>query len=96
MPAVHRKGDTGSGHGAFPSRANNQGSPNVYVNGIAVHRKGDSWLQHCSPVMSCHTSVLSSGSTTVFVNGLDIARIGDPVACGSTCATGSSNVFAGG
>jgi len=32
----------------------------------------------------------------VYVNGLQMGRIGDPVACGSTVAEGSSNVFCGG
>jgi uncharacterized Zn-binding protein involved in type VI secretion len=39
---------------------------------------------------------LASGSSTVYVNGKQIGRVGDPVACGSSVATGSSNVFAGG
>jgi len=95
MPAVHRKGDTGSGHGCFPPRANTQGSPTVFVNGIAVHRKGDSWGAHGCAICPPHTSVLASGSGTVFANSKDLARIGDPVACGSTAATGSTNVFSG-
>lgn len=95
MPAVTRLGDVCTGHGAFPSRPSTSASPNVFANGIKVHRKGDSWATHCNPTPSCHDSVLASGSSTVFVNGRDIGRIGDPVACGSSVATGSGNVFAG-
>lgn len=95
MPAVARLGDTCSGHGCFPPRANVAGSPNVYVNGIAVHRQGDGWATHCCG-SSCHASALSAGSSTVYSNGLQLARIGDPVACGSAVAEGSGNVFAGG
>lgn len=95
MPAVTRLGDTCTGHGAFPPRASTSASPNVFANGIAVHRKGDSWAVHCNPVPSCHGSELASGSSTVFANSKDLGRIGDPVACGSSVATGSSNVFAG-
>ena len=94
--AAHRKGDMGSGHGAFPPRANVEGSPDVYVNGIAMHREGDAWAVHCNPVPVCHGSTLGAGSSTVFINGKAAARIGDPVACGSVAVSGSSDVFIGG
>ena len=93
MPAVTRINDICTGHGCFPSRSNVQGSGNVFVNKLAVHRTGDKWDAHCCS--TCHDSVTASGSGTVYVNGKQIARIGDPVACGSTIAQGSGNVFAG-
>lgn len=93
---VHRLGDICSGHGCFPSRPNVSASPNVYVNGIPVHRQGDAWAVHCCPPPVCHDSVLASGSSTVFANGIQLGRVGDPVACGSVAASGSANVFAGG
>lgn len=96
MPAVTRKGDGGTGHGDFPPRNSNSGSANVFCNGIAVHRVGDSWEEHCDSTPSCHTGTLASGSGSVFVNGKAIGRIGDSVDCGSLVAAGSSNVFAGG
>jgi uncharacterized Zn-binding protein involved in type VI secretion len=94
MPAVTRLGDLCTGHGCWPARPNDQGSPNVFCNGIAVHRKTDHWETHCCK--SCHDSVLAEGSPTVFVNGLPLGRIGDPVACGSSVATGSPDVFSDG
>ncbi len=96
MPAVSRLDDQCTGHGAFPPRASTSASPDVFVNGIAVHRQGDSWAVHCDPSPSCHGSALAMGSGSVFVNGLPIARVGDPVACGSSIAQGSPDVFAGG
>lgn len=96
MPAVTRLGDLGTGHGAFPPRTSTSGSPNVFVNGIAVHRQGDSWAVHCDPTLACHGGTLAAGSATVFVNGLPIGRVDDPVDCGSLVASGSGNVFAGG
>lgn len=96
MPGVARLGDKCTGHGGWPARVNDSASPNVFVNGIAVHRQGDHWVVHCDPNPSCHDSTLASGSGTVFVNGKQCGRIGDPVACGSTIAAGSGNVFAGG
>lgn len=94
MPAVARLGDKCTGHGAYPPRANDQASGNVFVNNIAVHRQGDHWPTHCAgPV--CHDSTLSAGSGTVFVNNMPIGRIGDAVACGSAIAEGSDTVFAG-
>ncbi|NCC97882.1 MAG: hypothetical protein EOM02_13720 [Synergistales bacterium] len=60
------------------------------------HRQGDGWAEHCCPeIPECHGSVLSGGSSTVFVNGKPAGRIGDSVACGSTVATGSPDVFCG-
>lgn len=95
MPAVTRKGDICTGHGCFPARPNNEGSPDVFINGIAAHRVGDGWETHCCG-SSCHGSTMASGSSTVFVNGKPLARIGDQVACGSSSAQGSPDVFAGG
>ena len=94
--AITRLGDLGSGHDSFPPRPSISASGNVYVNGIAVHREGDSWAIHCSPAPSCHGGSLLSGSSSVYVNGLQCGRIGDPISCGSIVAVGSSNVFAGG
>ena len=100
MPPAARLGDICTGHECFPPRSNVAGSPNVFVNGKEWHRQGDGWSVHCCthPKVphGCHGSSLASGSSTVFVNGLQAGRIGDPVACGSSVATGSGNVFAGG
>lgn len=96
MPPVTRLGDSCTGHGAFPPRPNSGASGNVFVNGIGVHRQGDSYPAHCNPSPSCHGSALASGSSTVYVNNKQCGRIGDPVACGSAIAAGSGNVFAGG
>lgn len=95
MPNVALKGSIDTGHDCFPPRVSISGSPNVYANGIVVHRQGDQWAVHCCG-QSCHSSILSSGSSSVYVNGKQLGRIGDPVACGSTVNSGASNVFAGG
>ena len=95
MPAVTRLGDNCTGHGCWPPRPNNQASPNVFVNGIAVHRQGDGWAVHCCGP-ACHAGNLAAGSATVYVNGKQCGRVGDSVNCGSTVAEGSPNVFAGG
>jgi len=94
MPAVTRLGDRCTGHGCHPPRVNNQASSDVFVNGIGAHRMGDGWEVHCCGP-DCHASNLSTGSGSVYVNGKQLARIGDPIACGSAVAEGSSNVFAG-
>lgn len=94
MPAAHRHTDVCTGHGCFPSRPNATASSNVFANNLGAHREGDSWKVHCCLV--CHSSVLQSGSPNVYVNNKQWGRIGDPVACGSKCKTGSSNVFING
>lgn len=92
MPGAHRLGDICTGHGCFPPRPNVSASPNVFVNGIASHRLGDGWAAHCcGPV--CHGASAAGGSPNVFVNGLPKCRIGDPVSCGSSMSTGSSDVI---
>jgi len=95
MPAVARLGDTCTGHGCFPPRANDEASTDVFINGLGAHRVGDHWQTHCCGP-SCHDSTLAAGSATVFVNGKPLGRIGDAIACGSAVASGSGNVFAGG
>ena len=100
MPAVTRLGDNCTGHECFPPRSSTSGSPNVYVNDIPAHRQGDGWSAHtCThPDIphGTHGGSLAAGSSTVFVNGKQLGRIGDPVSCGSSVASGSKNVFAGG
>lgn len=98
MPGSVRLGDLCSGHGCWPPRVNDQGSPNVFADGIPVHRVGDHWITHCcvSPPYPCHDSVAAQGSPNVFANGKAKCRIGDAVACGSTMVTGSSTVFING
>jgi uncharacterized Zn-binding protein involved in type VI secretion len=73
-----------------------EGSPNVFVNGIAWSRQGDNNTGHLLPGDPCpsHAAPISSGSSTVYVNGVQAGRIGDPTC--TSVAAGSSNVFAGG
>jgi uncharacterized Zn-binding protein involved in type VI secretion len=95
MPAAHRKTDVCTGHGCYPPRQNEWQSPNVLCNNLNWHRETDAWNSHCCGLL-CHPSTLCAGSPNVYVNNLQAARIGDPVCCGSACATGSGNVFANG
>ncbi|MEW5885469.1 MAG: PAAR domain-containing protein [Pseudomonadota bacterium] len=95
MPAAHRHRDLCSGHGCWPPRPNAQASTDVRINGRGAHRVGDAWEVHCCPAIpECHGSVQAGGSPTVYVNGQALARVGDAVACGSACASGSADVFA--
>lgn len=97
MPPCARIADTCTGHSpCYPGRPATSGSPDVFVNGLPVHRVGDSWASHGCPDNPSHGSVLAAGSSTVFANGKPVGRIGDPVACGSSVATGSPDVIVGG
>lgn len=87
--SVARLGDVDTGHDTSPPRSNVQGSENVFVNNLSIHRITDEWGPHD------HTSTLGNGSSSVFANNLNVGRVGDPVACGGSVATGSPNVFAG-
>lgn len=106
MPSVTRVGDTTVGscdvgedccpHGR--AGTNSIGSPNVFINGEALHRLGDQGPCNCP-----HGGVFNttSSSSTVFCNGIGVSRIGDSTSCGN-CGCGGShiggspNVFAGG
>ena len=94
MPGAARLGDTCTGHDGWPPRPNDSASSDVFINGKGAHRQGDHWVTHCRR-RRCHDSTCACGSSTVFVNGKPLARIGDAIACGSTIASGSSDVIAG-
>ena len=93
-PPAHRLGDLCRGH-CFNVRPNNEASPNVFINRIPAHRRGDGWPIHCCGD-SCHDSVTVGGSSSVFINRRCATRIGDALSCGDACNTGSPNVFIGG
>lgn len=94
MKSATRIGDECTGHDCFPPRINDEGSSNVFINGVGSHRKGDHWVTHCCHD-KCHDSSAASGSSSVFANGSSCMRVGDPIACGSVVAQGSPNVFFG-
>jgi len=87
MPAVVRVGDKCNGHGGTPPpfapRPCIDGSPSLFVDGLAAHRQGDNWAPHP------HPGTLSSGSSNYFAEGKQVGRVGDPISCGSACAEGS-------
>ena len=96
MPAQARKGDLGSGHGChFPPSNAAEGSPDVFMDGIAAVRVGDAYAAHGCPVCPApvHGRKLAKGSPTVFINGKAAGRIGDAIDCGGQAATGSGTVF---
>lgn len=94
MPSITRIGDADISHCSGMVRA--EGSPNVFVNSIALSRQGDLNTTHLLPPAPCepHAAPIVIGSRTVFVNNRGCGRIGD-----ATCtavAEGSPNAFAGG
>lgn len=96
MPAVCRIGDADVPHCSGMVRA--VGSPNVFVNGIALSRQTDINTSHLLPGNPCpsHAAPIALGSTTVRVNSLGCGRIGDVITSCTAVAAGSPNVFAGG
>lgn len=99
MPDVCRIGDPfATGHPCDGQSVIAEGSANVFANGIAVSRRGDSSAVHavlrsdkCVP----HAVPIAGGSSTVFVNGIAVARVGDGIDAGAISG-GSPNVRAGG
>ena len=92
--AVVRLGDICTGHFCFPPRTSITASTNVFINGKGAVRFGDAWSVHVCDT-SFHAGVQIGGSETVNVNNRKLARIADAINCGSFCAMGSTNTFAG-
>ena len=96
MPAVTRIGDADVAHCSGMTRA--AGSPNVFVNSIAISRQGDNNTGHLLPTaVPCpsHSAPIATGLTTVFINGKGCGRVGDAISGCTSVAAGSPNVFAG-
>ena len=77
---------------------NATGSPDVFINGLAAHRRGDTGPTNC-PHAGTFRSV--GCSSTVFINGRGATRISDGTVCivcgcGGEHSSGSPNVFIGG
>ena len=96
MPAAARKGDQGIPHCSGYNIA--AGSSDVYINGIAAARQGDSVTAHQLPggrTCPVHAPPIARGSESVFVNSKPLARLGDTVSGCTSIAQGSPDVFAG-
>ncbi len=91
FPAA-RINDMCTGHSGYRPRLAIQGSPDIFIDGRAVHRQSDRWASH-SNGQSCHDGTLASGSSVIYANGLQQGRVTDPVTCGSRVATGSPDIF---
>jgi hypothetical protein len=94
MPAAVRLGDTSTGDpcGA-PARPNNMGCAISIINNKPIHCATHTWVKHACPGDPPHDANTTAGSPDSFAESLPIARIGDPISCGSTCATGSPDTF---
>lgn len=96
MSNATRLGDNDTGHDACAPTVLATGSPNVFINGRAAGRVGDSYAPHGCINHPSHSGTIASGSASVYINGKPAGRVGDAVSCGGTVAEGSSNVFIGG
>lgn len=95
--AISYNGALTTGHGNHVPTVVTGGSSDVYVNGQAVSRVGDSIRSHTPDDNPCPPSGLkiSGGSASVYVNGQPVARVSDDTICGDTLAQGANNVFCG-
>ena len=96
MTAVVRVTDISAGHGCFPP-TNMVYTPvqKTFINGLLVGVVGAQYSTHsCGNTVHPQSSrAVSSGSSKTFIEGYAVARIGDPIACGDTCAQGSEDTF---
>lgn len=96
MAGIIRVGDysTADPCGA-PARPADSGSSNVFINGKAAVRAGDTYAEHACPDSPPHTGVAEGGSASVFINGQPAHRTGDGISCGSKAGEGSPDVSIG-
>lgn len=85
MPAIARLGDIGSYHGPYPDTEVVEGSGDVDINSLPVHRVGDNLAPHE------HSRHLAKGSSTCDVNSRGLGYVTCPVDCGGFIVTGSGN-----
>lgn len=92
MGFVIRINDQDSGHGCYPPRPSQIGSPDVIVNGQAVERKTDTLQPHGCAICAKHQGT-HNGDHNVFANGLAIQIVSDPMnGCASVCDEHSPDV----
>lgn len=96
MPAVTRIGDADVSHCSGMVRQD--GSPDVYCNGVPISRQGDLNTSHTKQGVPCPSCAapITIGSKTVFINGMGCGRVGDALTGCTAVARGSVNTFAGG
>jgi uncharacterized Zn-binding protein involved in type VI secretion len=96
MPRVSTKVDVCKGHDACPRRAFRSFSPNVFVEGIAMVREGDSLKPHGCDDHTPHSAKITRGWGTVTANGRRVGYVGASVSCASSqVATGRPSVWVG-
>ena len=79
MPAVARKGDSGSHGGVITT-----GSPTGSADGRPIARVGDTYA---CPIHG--PNPIAEGSPAYSLDGRKVARVGDKTQCGATITSGS-------
>lgn len=92
-----RHRDICTGHYCYPPRENETVSPDVFINSRGAHRVGDGWKRHvCGDYPGHGGTTQLRRVANVFVNSMPQALVADPISCGSSCMTGSLDVFVNG
>lgn len=61
-----------------------------------MHLQGDAWAPHtCPSIPETHGSLLARGAPRFRIHGKEVGRVRDPVACGSSVATGEDRFKVG-
>ena len=77
--------------------ATDEGSTDVFVEGVGVVRDGDNEQSHTIPGCSSHQTGLATFSPNVYANGKAIGRLNDTYACGAKITNVTqSTVYANG
>lgn len=90
--------DQSTGHGCWPPTVPASASINVFVNGKAEVRVGDTYVSHCCPKKGCHVGTALTGATRTYTNKRITHTKGGQISCGNgshLAANGSPNVFSG-
>lgn len=80
--AVVLLGDIGMDHDGFHPSPVIGGSPNVFIDGRPVARRGDPLAPHVHPDLPPHPRSIAEGNGAVLINHREVAISGGKVDCG--------------
>jgi uncharacterized Zn-binding protein involved in type VI secretion len=95
QPNIRLSVDQTTGHGCWPPTLPVVASMNVFCNGKAEVRVGDSYMTHCCPSKGCHSGKALTGAVKTFTNKRLVHTAGGSIDCGDFASNGSPNVFSG-
>lgn len=97
MKSVCRLGDYSKGHSGFPpTPIITTPATKTYVNSLLVATVDATLTNHTSGRNTHSSRTIVGGSSKTIVENKNLAREDDPISCGDTMGSGSTDTFVGG